>query len=1249
MKANCGCCIGTEVDVPVSEVNAPGLSALAYRVGSYAGFYSTMLARLSQVTLDVPSLAGSGTDTLRPLAGLTTREPSDPSIALLDAWAVVADVLTFYQERIANEGFLPTATERRSLIELARLIGYRPRPGVAASVRLAFTMADGFRGTLPAGTRAQSLPQGSGATPQFYETSADLVARDTWNALAPRLSRRQVITPAMDTGIPEGGSAAGLASGDPGGIVLPPGSGILVTGADVIDAVYLDGTSTQLKAGDAVFFIFGSDTAAVPALQYLRIVADVEAQPASSRTEVTLGLLVPSTRDALRQLLLYIDKGLQLFPDSDLAKDVVEILKPVVVNLLFVGAKGPNNPALTARQVVEPATSRITLKRDLALRRGFTRVAAWLAMLIRSLQWIGRGRFAGVFAARPEDARGLAAGIPPKINALAALPPPPPAAPLANLGRIVDALDATPSLQPRNALRLSRSIAGSFGPQSDVAPRLIAALHPAAAAGLYEGWASVATPAGRVELYAARVKTTLFAANWAGSPTTTAGHTVTTSYTPPNIGNSWSGVFTELAAPAELPLDAAYDQIKPGSWVAIRRPDFNGMNKGDPVTTFHIVTATRIASLATGHPNAGAAIEHGGFAAKVTLLTLDPRWLSDVDALDPVPRREGFDAAAQSTPLLRETLVYAQSEPLSLADEPLDTDVGDGSIDLANLYDGLEAGRWVIVSGTRTDIPNANGVKASELAMIAGVRQGVEAPGSTALTLGDPPFAQIWYTSDANAYGDRLVVGQLSADILSATGDAPPFMGGIALPATLNQTFADQVQLAPGTYFNAYVPDADERAGRFSSFEGSLVDPVTQIPYAGGVLDWHDGVFAWRVSSVAPHTVLDLATPLAYTYDRGTVTVYGNVADATHGQSTGEVLGNGDAGVDFATFALSQLPLTWVSAATPSGASSTLNVTVNELRWHELDALSEAAPLQRAYVTAQDDAQGTSVTFGNGVHGARPAGGTANVKATYRYGIGRAGNADAWQISQLATHPLGAQAVVNPLPATGGADADRADQVRANASMTVMALDRLVSVQDYADFARTYAGIGKAAAVKLSDGRREVVHVTIAGADDIPIGLTSDLYANLLKSLQDFGDPHLAVEVGVRRVRLIVMAASVALQADYAWEDVEPKVRAAILARFAFDARALGQSAFLAEAVAAAQQVAGVSWLNVTCFDSVGEAVTAAQLAALGSTLGTNPFPYVAAELAQLVPGTRGTIAPAELVFMTPDIPATLILSPTTA
>ena len=99
-----------------------------------------------------------------------------------------------------------------------------------------------------------------------------------------------------------------------------------------------------------------------------------------------------------------------------------------------------------------------------------------------------------------------------------------------------------------------------------------------------------------------------------------------------------------------------------------------------------------------------------------------------------------------------------------------------------------------------------------------------------------------------------------------------------------------------------------------------------------------------------------------------------------------------------------------------------------------------------------------------------------------------------------------------------------------------MALDRLVSVRDYADFARTYAGIGKASAARLSDGRRQLVHLTIAGVDDIPILQTSDLYRNLVASLEAYGDPHLPIQVCTRKVRLLVLSAAVALLPDYAFE-----------------------------------------------------------------------------------------------------------------
>src|SRR5437588_8843634 len=186
----CGCCEGTQILTPVSTVNRPGLDALVYRAGAHATFLETMKARLATMSVQAPGADGQTIETFQPLRGLTTRDAGDPAIALLDSWATVGDVLTFYQERIANEGYLRTATERRSVLELARLVGYALRPGVAATVYLAYTLDDKqlVPVEIPAGARSQSIP-GPGELPQSFETSEKLAARAEWNNLQVRLKQ----------------------------------------------------------------------------------------------------------------------------------------------------------------------------------------------------------------------------------------------------------------------------------------------------------------------------------------------------------------------------------------------------------------------------------------------------------------------------------------------------------------------------------------------------------------------------------------------------------------------------------------------------------------------------------------------------------------------------------------------------------------------------------------------------------------------------------------------------------------------------------------------------------------------------------------------------------------------------------------------------------------------------------------------------------------------------------------------------
>ena len=99
-------------------------------------------------------------------------------------------------------------------------------------------------------------------------------------------------------------------------------------------------------------------------------------------------------------------------------------------------------------------------------------------------------------------------------------------------------------------------------------------------------------------------------------------------------------------------------------------------------------------------------------------------------------------------------------------------------------------------------------------------------------------------------------------------------------------------------------------------------------------------------------TTLQLASPLAYVYDRATVRINANVAAATHGESVKELLGSGDATIPYQSFTLRQPPLTYVSADTPSGSASTLKVYVNDVLWQEAPFFYGHGANEHIYVTA---------------------------------------------------------------------------------------------------------------------------------------------------------------------------------------------------------------------------------------------------------------------------------------------------------
>ncbi|MDQ4007177.1 MAG: hypothetical protein M3211_03660 [Actinomycetota bacterium] len=201
-QQGCGC---DPVVPPEPGVgNAPGQPVLEWRVAPYSHTLARLRARLGE---------GRMPPEVRALAG---NDSEDPAVALLDAFAVVADTVSFYTERIAQEGFLRSATELESVRMLARTIGYELRPGVSAAVDLAFDVEDAPGAPtavdVPVGTPVQSVPA-AGQLPQTFETSEDLRARSAWNVV-PGVTSEPAVPVFGDTGVWLHGTSLGIRPGD---------------------------------------------------------------------------------------------------------------------------------------------------------------------------------------------------------------------------------------------------------------------------------------------------------------------------------------------------------------------------------------------------------------------------------------------------------------------------------------------------------------------------------------------------------------------------------------------------------------------------------------------------------------------------------------------------------------------------------------------------------------------------------------------------------------------------------------------------------------------------------------------------------------------------------------------------------------------------------------------------------------------------------------------------------------------------
>lgn len=442
--------------------------------------------------------------------------------------------------------------------------------------------------------------------------------------------------------------------------------------------------------------------------------------------------------------------------------------------------------------------------------------------------------------------------------------------------------------------------------------------------------------------------------------------------------------------------------------------------------------------------------------------------------------------------------------------------------------------------------------------------------------------------------------------------------GGGLDDGTLTVLAITPVQQSPGTWVVRVETDQGRPgsvtadADLFTFLPAGVDDPVVG---ESGQVEAIDGA------------ALVLAAPLAHVYDRtpvsgGSVEIWGNVATATHGESTvDEVLGSGDAARAFQRFTLRRLPLTHVQAATASGSESTLEVFVDEVRWQEVPTLFGHGPGERVYSTETTDDGKTVVQFGDGVSGARPPTGQENIRATYRTGVGVSGLAVADQLSLLMTRPLGVTGVRNPLAATGAQDPQVAADAADNAPRSVLTLDRIVSLRDYEDFAAGIGGIGKAAATWTWDGVVRGVVLTVAGVGGAAIDPAGSLMETLTAAVSEAGDPRVPLLILPAEAGLFTLEAALVLDPDCLPEPALEAARGALLDHFSFTRRGFGELVSLGEVDEVLHAVRGVTGVLVSGLHRTGE--TALR------------HPYLVAR--SLAPGRPPATQGAEVLTIDPD------------
>ena len=747
---------------------------------------SRRAALLEQLIIALTSPEGDG-----PGLPIKTRAPDDPTIALLDAWATVGDVLGFYLDRIADEGYLTTATQPGSILALASLVGYQPAPGLAAQVYLAYSLApdaaDGAVQFSP-GLLFQSVP-GPGQQPQAFESAGAVVARPSWNLLAPKSTQP---LQASTTSLVIDSTTAGLSPNDMILLELAGASGtgasspqpVLVASAAVDYAAKVTNVTLQAPA------VARSGTATPPANtppQSATIAIDellagglgkpVAPVPQSaSQLPQTAQSVFSAGSDALLRLISTLQPAVA--PTLYAALDRTAVGSPSVTGASAMKVTAAPFGAAAPPQPVFDANGRPAGTRDWPIGDTFTlqlsvAAADFLRLLEMALEadhgttpgWLGRA-----LASREHSATPPVIDVQWSVGTLTSQA-------TIDIGRPLSAT-ASPSAQGLGAVGLqggtgtvTLSYAGYPPPGTSPTPsqpptpplQVTVGLAPRADAVTFEFTDPSTQTSGTLTWdpylgtpFSGQIGDTQVAIAWATSPSPIREAALTFSIaTPLPLAEAEQKV---------LLLDGVYAGITRGSYIVIDSP-------GTPGIITQVTSADTVA--ASGY----------GITAKVTRLGLQDKWIDD---------------SATMQTALRQLTVHAQPAALPLQPAPVTDDVAGSSIDLDGLVAGMEPGRLIAVTGTRTDLPAGATVQSGEIAMVASVSTSADGGDTTYSTLNlAGPLSYSYQRATVQVYGN-VVAAHQGATISQVLGSGQPAQAPQSFTLSSGPLLADPAPAGPG-------------------------------------------------------------------------------------------------------------------------------------------------------------------------------------------------------------------------------------------------------------------------------------------------------------------------------------------------------------------------------------------------------------------------------------------------------------------